>query len=429
MVSKKHRLFIQKLRRIFSTAIILAALSLFSSCNEDEPSRIVIWTSCAEFAQYTELYNFTHSASNAVIVYKENPAQELPPAKDELPPDIVIGSWLRTDKTQKQFKSLDYLFDRQTISSSMFYEQLLEAGKIRKNQYLLPVSFNLPAVIFAESNKDYISENYTMTLDQIKAAGLSYNEKNKKGNYSRIGFLPSANDGFLYLTTKLYGVDFREEKDQIVWSDLRLRNVVSYDRDWIANTNGSAQEEKDFAYKYLFMPDYRQVTSGRTLLSYTTSNKMFGYMKGQELNIDYRWITGDGFIPIEDSLLMTGIYSKARNEQGATDFLTWFFNSENQKDILERKIQMDLNNEMFGIADGFSSLRDVTEHVLPIYYNQLLTNLPPSQLLKVPQKLPARWDSYKSVVVEPYLNASITTDNKISISDYEAEWRKKVFDN
>ena len=417
------------MRRFFFAAILLAAFSILCSCDETEQSRIIIWTSSAEFAQYTELFNFTHPGSNAVIVYKENPAQELPPAKDELPPDIVIGSWLCTDKTQKQFKSLDYLFDRQTISSSMFYSQLLEAGKIRKTQYLLPVSFNLPAVIFAESNKDYISENYTMTLDQIKAAGLSYNEKNKKGTFSRIGFLPSANDDFLYLTTKLYRVDFREEKGQIVWSDLRLRNVVSYDRDWIINTNSSAQEEQDFAYKYLFMPDYRQVTSGRTLLAYTTSNKMFGYMKSQELNIDYRWITGDDFIPIEDSLLMTGIYTKARNEQGATEFLTWFFDSENQKEILERKIQMELNNEMFGIADGFSSLRDVTEHVLPIYYNQLLTNLPPAQLLKVPQKLPARWDSYKSVVVEPYLNAAITTDSKTSMGEYEAEWRKKVFDN
>ena len=414
----------------FRLAGLLAACALFFfSCREEPQTRIVIWTSCAEFAQYTELFNFTHPGSNAVIVYKENPAQELPPAKDELPPDIVIGSWLRTDKTQKQFKSLDYLFDRQTISSSMFYDQLLEAGKVRKTQYLLPVSFNLPAVIFADSNSDYIKENYTLTLDQIKAAGLSYNEKNKKGAFSRIGFLPSANDDFLYLTTKLYGVDFREEKGQITWSDLRLRNAVNYDRDWINSTNDSAQEEQDFAYKYLFMPDYRQVTSGRTLLAYTTSDKMFGYMKSQELNIDYRWIIGDGFIPIEDSFLMTGIYSKSRNEQGATEFLSWFFNSENQRDILERKIEMNLNNEMFGIADGFSALRDVTEHILPIYYNQLLTNLPPAHLLKVPQKLPARWDSYKSVVVEPYLNAAITTDEKVSISDYESEWRKKVFDN
>ena len=402
---------------------------LFSSCNEKTQTRIVIWTSCAEFAQYTELFNITHPGSNAVIVYKENPAQELPPAKDELPPDIVIGSWLRTDKTSKQFKSLDYLFDRQIISSSMFYEQLLDAGKNRNTQYLLPVSFNLPAVIFANSNSSLITENYTLSLDKIKSIGFAYNEQNKKGTFSKIGFIPSASSEFLYLTTKLYGVDFREEKGQIVWSDLRLRNAVNYVRDWINSNNGSVQEEQDFAYKYLFMPEYRQVTSNRTLLAYTTSDQLFGIMKTQELDVDYRWISGDNFIPIEDSFLMMGIYNKARNEQGATEFLSWFFNSQNQEAMLERKLEMNLNNEMFGIADGFSSLRDVTEHILPIYYNQLLTNLPPAGMLKVPQKLPARWDSYKSVVVEPYLNDVITSDKKLSIADYEAEWRKKVFDN
>ena len=416
-------------KKLLWGGLLLALCIFFSSCRQEESQRIVIWTSCAEFAQYTELFNSTHPGSNAVIVYKENPAQELPPAKDELPPDIVIGSWLRTDKTNRQFKSLDYLFDRQTISSSMFYEQLLEAGKVRKTQYLLPVSFNLPAIIFDSANSSFVTENYTLSLNQIKSIGLSYNEKNAKGSFTKIGFIPSVNADFLYLTTKLYGVDFRQDKNSITWYDMRLRNAVNYVRDWINTNNGSAQEEQDFAYKYLSMPDYRAVTSGRTLLAYTTSSQMFSNIRAQELNIDYRWIIGEDFIPIEDSFSMMGIYKKARNEQGATEFLTWFFNSENQEAILERKIQMQLNNEMFGIADGFSSLRDVTEHVFPIYYNQLLTNLPPAHLLKVPQKLPARWDSYKSVVVEPYLTNAITTDSKTPISDYEAEWRKKVFDN
>jgi hypothetical protein len=311
----------------------------------------------------------------------------------------------------------------------MFYQQLLEAGKVRKTQFLLPVSFNLPAIIFDSANESFVTENYTLSLNQIKAIGLSYNEKNAKGAFTKIGFIPSVDPDFLYLTTKLYAVDFRQDKNTIAWYDLRLRNVVSFVREWINTSNGSAQEEQDFAYKYLSMPDYRAVTSGRTLLAYTTSSQMFSNIRAQELNIDYRWIIGEDFIPIEDSFSMMGIYKKARNEQGATEFLTWFFNSENQEAILERKIQMQLNNEMFGIADGFSSLRDVTEHVFPIYYNQLLTNLPPAHLLKVPQKLPARWDSYKSVVVEPYLTNAITTDSKTPISDYEAEWRKKVFDN
>ena len=90
-----------------------------------------------------------------------------------------------------------------------------------------------------------------------------------------------------------------------------------------------------------------------------------------------------------------------------------------------------MDTELFGIAGGFSSLRDVTEHIIPVYYNQLLTNLPPQNLLSAPQKLPARWNSYKTAVLQSFLKASVTaTENQPAptIQDLESEWRKKIFD-
>jgi hypothetical protein len=179
------------------------------------------------------------------------------------------------------------------------------------------------------------------------------------------------------------------------------------------------------------MPYYRQVSSGRTLFAYTTSDNLFKILKEQDLEIDYRWIVEDKKIFIEDSNMMMGIYKKANNQVGATEFINWFFQSENQQKILDSKEKMNLETDMFGIAGGFSSLRDVTEHILPVYYNQLLTNLPPNEMLTVPQQLPARWESYRTLVVEPYIKESITADSKESsplLQDYEKEWRKKVFD-
>ena len=208
-------------------------------------------------------------------------------------------------------------------------------------------------------------------------------------------------------------------------------NTVSGLRDWVYKENTSPQIEEDFTFKYLFMPYYRQVSSGRTLYAYTTSDKLFKISKEQDLAVDYRWIVEDKSIYIEDSLMMMGIYDKAKNQVGATEFISWFFQSENQKNILETKESMHLDTDLFGIAGGFSSLRDVTEHILPIYYNQLLTNLPPSQMLTVPQKLPARWESYRSLVVEPYIKGAVTTpegESAATLHDYEKEWRKKVFD-
>ena len=50
-------------------------------------------------------------------------------------------------------------------------------------------------------------------------------------------------------------------------------------KDWIFTENESAQTEQDFAFKYLFMPYYRQVISDRTLYAYTTSDQLFKTIK------------------------------------------------------------------------------------------------------------------------------------------------------
>lgn len=425
---------------VFSSLIICASLFL-GSCSKTgsrqnsrtvyQQDRIVIWTSCREFAQYIELFNRQHKDNCAILVYKENPALSLPPAKDENPPDIIVGSWLRTDAPQKSFKSLDYLFDTKKLTSDIFYPQLLEAGKRKKVQYLLPVSFNLPAVIFSTENKELIPESYVLSLEQIRSTASAFNTKNKKDAYTKIGFTPLGNTDFLYLTAKIKGADFREEKGEITWNGQAMLNAISFLKDWVNTENTSAQAEEDFTFKYLFMPYYRQVSSGRTLYAYTTSDNLFKILKEQELSVDYRWVVENNSIFIEDSCTLMGIYEDAANQVGATEFISWFFQSENQRKILESKELLNLETDMFGIAGGFSSLRDVTEHILPVFYTQLLTNLPPAQMLTVPNQLPARWESYRTLVVEPYIKDSVTLEEgqpQPDHHDYEKEWRKKVFD-
>lgn len=430
--TKKRTIALNKVVVLF---FIISTLVNFSGCRqEEETHRIVIWTNCSEFAQYAELFNKTHKKDAATIVYKENPALSLPPAKDELPPDIVVGSWLNTDDCKKNFKSLSYLFDRKRLTSDMFYPQFLEAGKDKVNnisQVLLPVSFNLPAVIFDKKNTSMISGNYTLSLEEIRSVGASFNKKKKNGNYTRIGFTPLSNEDFLYFASKIYGSDFRDEKGKILWDAEKLQASAEYLKDWIIKENQSTQTEEDFAFKYLFMPYYRQVSSDRTLFAYTTSNVLFKTMKDQHLHIDYRWLSQSSEIPMEDSFTMMGIFEGAENQVGASEFITWFFQSETQKNILERKEALNLDTATFGIAGGFSSIRDITEHVLPLYYTELLTNIPPSKQITVPQKLPARWESYRNLVVIPYLKSVITSEDPASIpsmEELESQWRKKVFD-
>ena len=414
-----------------SVIIVLLSLTLFS-CKKSAENRIVIWSSSSEFVQYVEYFNKTHKNTKAVLVYKDNPANSLPPAKDENTPDIIVGPWLRNNDTTKYFKSLQYMFDRKNLKEEAFYPQLLEAGKVHKKNYLLPLCFNLPVVIFSGENEKYVTNDYMLSLDEIKEIAGEFNKKIKGGRYTAMGFSPLNSNDFLYQVVKIYGADFHSENNsKITYNEQNLLKAVDYLKDWITSKNTSAADEQDFAYRYLFMPDYRQVTSGKTLFSYTTTDRLFKILRDQDINIDFRWIVNNNSIQIEDSLMMMGIYRKTKKQSAATEFVSWLLDAANQKELLQRKINLDLNTEMFGISGGFSSIIEVTEHVLPLNYTQLLTNLPPAQLLTVPQKLPARWESYKSIVLVPYIQSVITGqegDEILEISELEKELKKKVFD-
>lgn len=418
------------MRKFIALLLSVSVCFAFISCSSRSDGRTVIWASSPEFAQYIELFNKTHPDSNVVLVYKENPADSIPPARDEAAPDIIVGPYLRNDKTWKNFKSLEYLFDREVISSEDFYGQLLSPGKFYGRQYLLPVSFNLPCVMFSSEYSDLVTTDSNITTDQIREIAAGFNQKNGNGAYTRMGFTPLSYSEFPYLVAKLFSVDFRTEKGEIVYNNFALKTTVSYLRDWSESANQSVQTEDDFAYKYLFMPDYRQPTSGRCLFAYTTSNELFRFMEDDEDDeIDYRWIYKDDSIPVQDSFVMMGIYKDSKNIVGATEFLSWFLNSENQKAMLERKANANLDTEKFGIAGGFSAVRVVNDNILPLYYKKLLTNLPPSRMISVPEKLPAKWESYKEIVVEPYIRDAVHLDTLPDITPYIKEWEKQVLNN
>ena len=413
------------------TALLLSVFItlLLLSCSRKTDNRTVIWASSPEFAQYIELFNRTHPENNVVLVYKENPADSLPPARDEAVPDIIAGPYLRNDKTWLNFKSLEFLFDRSILSSEDFYTQLLDAGKQHGRKYLLPVSFNLPCVMFASENRELVTNNYTLTLDQIREISAGFNKQNKNGAYTRMGFTPLSYPDFPYLVARLFNVNFRVEKGNVVYNNLALKDTIDYLRNWSDSANQSVQTEDDFAYKYLFMPEYRQATSGRCLFSYTTSDQLFRFMHDEDEEIDYRWMYKGDSIPVEDSFVMMGIYDRAENVVGATEFISWFLQSENQKAILDRKAKANLDTEKFGIAGGFSAVREVNDRILPLYYTKLLSNLPPSQMITVPEKLPAKWDSYKEIVIEPYINAAVHSDVLPEMLPYIREWEKQALDN
>ncbi|AEE17515.1 extracellular solute-binding protein [Treponema brennaborense] len=419
-------------RQRAAAAFTLAFAAAFGcvSCTVGKADPVIVWTNRQELVSYAELFNSVQNETKVFIVYKDAPVESIPPAKDEPSPDIVVGPWLKNEKVRKNFRPLDYMFSEQRVNQATFYPQLLNSGNVNDKQYLFPLSFNLPAVIFANGNRKYVDENYILSLDQIRDKAAAFNAKNKSGIYTSMGFAPRWNPDFLYLAAKIKQCGFREKNELFSWNELKLAETMNYLKNWTTAANGSTAEERDFEFKYLYTPEYKQVTAGSCLFAYVTSDELFTIPAERLQEIDFRWIHENYRIPVEDSLIYLGLYKKARNPDGAEAFISWLLKEPTQKLLLDRTAEMNLNTTTFGIAGGFSSIKSVNERVFPLYYRTLLDNMPAAEYLTPPNPLPPRWKSLKERVVVPWLEDASDTKNETPPKSMDAlisEWSKQYY--
>lgn len=405
----------------FFLFMALTFLSLIS-CNRNS-NRVILWTDRPEFAFYTEFFNASQSRYRVEVRYFESPAQRLA-AGGEFP-DIVVASWLTSAATRNSFRSMDRLFSRGSLNSASFYPRLLSLGNINRRQLLLPVNFNIPAIIFAQDFAQSPSNPFVIGLNEIKERGASFNIENN-GIFRRKGFSPSANDEFLFLTATLWGAGFREASP-IAWNIQALEQSILWVQQWINDINLNIQAEDDFVDKFFSDPPYRLLNSGRILFYYMGSSDFFTLPEEHRANLDFRWIAAEERIPVYESLVFYGIHRRTRARRAAEAFTAWFFNIETQRLLLEKSRNTRMNEKSFGIAGGFSAMQTVTEQVFPHFYPGLLGHIPPDSFLHPANTLPRTWMPIKERVILPYLRERIRHSTREEVRPLErriADWHR-----
>ena len=127
--------------------ILLLAFVLIS-CSNNKTAQI--WTDRPELAFYAEYFNAVQNQYKVSVRHMAFPTAELRRSNS---PDLIVASWLKNSSTTANFRSLDNLFGTNKLSRSIFYHHLLTGGRINRNQYLLPVSFNIPALMFSQNKE------------------------------------------------------------------------------------------------------------------------------------------------------------------------------------------------------------------------------------------------------------------------------------
>jgi hypothetical protein len=426
-------------RPFFQSMLVLAAFSLISCTQGNLPfgtwfggnKTAVLWSDQPEFAFYASFFNASQNQYKIETYYFDFPEQKLQSAKSSnaaaskgvgARPDIVAGNWLKSTSTRAFFKPLDKYFKANLIQND-FYPRLLEMGNIEGKQYLLPVSFNAPMMIFSQDRGKLPSNLFTIGFDEIKEQGKKYNTMSR-GVYTRMGFSPTWDDNFLFITASLFNASFREAAP-LAWDTLALDRAMAYAHEWTCEANGSIQAVDDFTFKYLYDPPVKLILSERILFSCMDSDSFFTLPQDDQNSLDFRWLAEQNIIPLAEKSTYLGLARRGKAPKAAEAFLRWFFDVATQRSLLESSHQNRLFETSFGISGGFSAMRPVTEQVFPQFYRSLLGHMPPPELLSPTNILPSNWMLLKERVILPYLRDRARQPDQESTSPLEirlADW-------
>jgi hypothetical protein len=405
--------------RFFKVCLLISAVFLIS-CNHNKTAQI--WTDRSEFALYGELFNAAQNQYKVSVKYVEFPVMEL---GKQNRPDIIVASWIKNASTNSHFKSLDGLFGTKKLTRSNFYPKILSVGRIDRSQSLLPVSFNIPALIFAKNKGQSLSNQFTIDFDEIKKLSKEYNTMNR-GVYTRIGFSPLWNEDFLLSTAGLFGASFREAHP-LTWDAAALEKSMAFINNWTNEINSGAQTEDDFTFRYFFEPQEKLIQSGRILFSYIESNDLFLLSEESKNQLDFRWVMEQNKITVAEDLVYLGMPKWVQPKKAAKEFIIWFFSVENQRRILDYSRANRINENIFGICGGFSALSPVTEQIYPLFYPELLGRMPPSEYFTNTNILPVNWLTLKERAVMPYIKERARKENAEEAYSLErrlADWMR-----
>ncbi|MDA8411467.1 MAG: hypothetical protein M0001_13905 [Treponema sp.] len=404
---------------------VLPSFFLASSCSLGESRLVTIWTDVPEVAIYAELFNQGQQRWRAEVVWKADLPRAL--SETKTPPDLAIGARLRVAGIRELFRPLDYLFGELAVDQSAFYGHLLAFGTSDGQQLLLPLSFNLPAILFRKDANVISPSTKTLGLADLVFPAEVYDKVQGTG-YSRMGFSPRWNSDFLVVAAAAEGADFREGKP-LAWSEPGLREAIRGIGEWGGVKAPTATAADDFQFKYLFTPEYNWIAEGRALFAYIDSSRLFLVPEEKSAVLDYRWYAEGSSIPVLSNLVLVGIPKSRQAVRGSEAFIAWLFNPSKQQAILEAARRTRALEGSFGIAGGFSTLRSVTEEVFPLYWANLAGHIPPESMIRSPQTLPLEWPAIKAEVLGPWLKdiigkPSIQTNPGGDLAAKLAEWLK-----
>jgi hypothetical protein len=264
-----------------------------------------------------------------------------------------------------------------------------------------------------------------MPLDDLRSMSKAFNKTNKSGLPTAMGFSPLGdwNADFLTASALLFGARFRPGRNGMpAYDENGLSRTTDFIRTWLNQVNGGAAADGAFSGRNRVQPWYKLLSSGKTLFALASFTDFFALPVEKRHDFDFRWLSQDNIIPVMDNVLFGGVLRASRNKAGARAFFQWFCSPAVQQTLLN--VNQSKRIGVFGVTDGFSSLKAINERDLPQKYPLLLGHIPLENILSFPGPLPDNWVKVRDGVLVPWIAQTASGQETQALDKKLDEWQK-----
>lgn len=381
----------------------LFLVSLVASCDQSANRVSTLWTNVPEVASAVETFNASQREWQLLVEYKEDPAPLLTASGRTA--DLVIARGLATSSVKSAMGSLDFLFDRGKLAKASFYHRILDAGQQNDRLRLIPISFDLPVLVFSQKVTPSLP-GFSLSLDELQAKNVDFDAQTVKGQ-RRIAFSPRW-EAFGPTFLEWSGVRFQEGfQGGLTWDSSLVAGLARL-QGW---TPPGGTDVVEFQRKYLQASPLPALTTGRVQFYPSTLATFLTLPWKDRRDLDFRFLEQEGRILATEGTVWAGIPSSSLTRGAGEQFLAWFFQPDVQKRLIEAARTEDDRN--FGLAQGLSSVVATNGAPLVDAYPHLTGRLPGADQISFWAALPTDWPTLRTSVLKPWLETTQATEETL----------------
>ena len=244
------------------TAVAVAS----AACARPDPV-VQLWSDREELAAYVDVFNGSPAPVKVELTYVAQPAALL--LAGAAAPDLILAAGLASPELYGLLAPLDRLLAG-NLAAEDYFPAVLAGGAAGERQLTLPLSFNLPVVVFARAATPPAIDQFLLPVEDLRRLGAEFDEPaphpdgagaaDASGRViarhaGRIGFSPLWNPEVLHLLARTRGGGFTTAADGKVAVDHRqLAAAVSAAHAWVRSAPGGIAGQQHFTDTFFTVP-------------------------------------------------------------------------------------------------------------------------------------------------------------------------------